>query len=118
MVRRYSAAPVYQTLHDAAAACRSKTMTFRNPGPGGQEANRAFYRLTVLPLAMRIAAELTAWLAPPFGGDLRLGIDLDQVDGLSSEREALWQRVNAATFLSDDEKREAVGYGKRIASSG
>ncbi|HWK15037.1 MAG TPA: phage portal protein [Rhizobiaceae bacterium] len=82
-----------------------------------QEANRAFYRLTVLPLAMRIAAELTAWLAPPFGGDLRLGIDLDQVDGLSSEREALWQRVNAATFLSDDEKREAVGYGKRVANS-
>ncbi len=29
-----------------------------------QEANRAFYRLTVLPLVARTAADLTAWLAP------------------------------------------------------
>lgn len=32
---------------------------------------------------------------------------------LSTEREALWSRVGAAGFLTDDEKREAVGYGPR-----
>ena len=37
----------------------------------------------------------------------------DRVDGLSVERDALWARVGAASFLSDDEKREAVGYGLR-----
>ena len=37
--------------------------------------------------------------------------DADQVEGLSSERDALWARVGAAEFLTDDEKRAAVGYG-------
>ena len=78
-----------------------------------QEANRAFYRMTVLPLVGRTAKELSAWLGPVFGEGLRLWYDADRVDGLSVERDALWTRVGAATFLSDDEKREAVGYGLR-----
>jgi HK97 family phage portal protein len=80
-----------------------------------QEANRAFYRLTVLPMAMRLAAEFSAWLGPRHGEGLRLSPDPDRVEGLAAEREALWARVGAADFLSDDEKREAVGYGPRIA---
>ncbi|MFJ5489523.1 phage portal protein, partial [Hansschlegelia beijingensis] len=31
----------------------------------------------------------------------------------AGEREALWRRVTAATFLDDDEKRVAVGYQPR-----
>ncbi|WP_422392445.1 phage portal protein [Nitratireductor thuwali] len=76
-----------------------------------QEANRAFYRLTVLPLVGRIAKELGGFLSHRFGEDLRLWFDLDQVEGLSAEREALWKRVGEADFLTDEEKREAVGYG-------
>ena len=76
-----------------------------------QEANRAFYRLTVLPLVARTAGELTAWLGPLYGDNLRLDFDTDAIEGLAAEREALWARVNAATFLTDDEKRQAVGYG-------
>jgi HK97 family phage portal protein len=79
------------------------------------EANRAFYRLTVLPLVGRVARELTARLAPAFGDGLRLWFDADRVEGLSAERDALWARVAAAPFLSDDEKREAVGYSPRGA---
>ena len=75
-----------------------------------QEANRAFYRLTILPLIARTAKELSAWLGPVFGEDLRIWFDADQIEGLSGERDALWARVGAASFLSDDEKREAVGY--------
>lgn len=75
-----------------------------------QEAHRAFYRLTVLPMIFRIAGSFSAWLGGAFGENLRLEPDLDRVAGLSSEREALWARVGAAAFLSDDEKREAVGY--------
>lgn len=78
-----------------------------------QEANRAFYRLTVLPLVARTAKELSAWLAPAYGEGLRLWYDADQIEGLSGEREALWSRLEAAGFLSDDEKREAVGYPPR-----
>jgi HK97 family phage portal protein len=75
-----------------------------------QEANRAFYRLTVLPLVNRTAARLCGWLAPIFGVGLRLEADLDRIAGLAGERDALWTRIGAASFLSDEEKREAVGY--------
>ena len=77
-----------------------------------QEANRAFYRMTVLPLVARTAKEFSAWLAPAFGEGLRLWYDADAVEGLAADRDSLWARVGAAAFLSDDEKREAVGYGR------
>jgi len=80
------------------------------------EANRAFYRLTVLPLIDRTARALSAWLGPVFGGDLRLVHDLDRIDGLSAERDALWQRLSDAAFLTEDEKREAVGYPPRTVA--
>jgi HK97 family phage portal protein len=80
------------------------------------EANRAFYRLSVLPLVSRVARELSARLAPSFGDGLRLWFDADRVEGLSAERDALWARLGAASFLSDDEKREAVGYSPRRAT--
>lgn len=106
------------------AACRDIALAFGVPPmvlgiPGDntysnyQEANRAFYRTTVLPLVTRTAAEMAAWLGPRFGPDLRLEPDADRIDGLAAEREALWARVGAADFLTDDEKREAVGYGAR-----
>ncbi len=75
------------------------------------EANRAFWRLTVLPLIFRTAEAMTGWLAGVYPG-VKLGFDLDQVAGLSAERGELWARVGAAGFLSDAEKREAVGYDK------
>lgn len=75
-----------------------------------REANRAFYRLTVLPLVARVANDLNAWLAPHYGKDLRLWYDADKIDGMASDRDALWARIGAADFLTDDEKREALGY--------
>ena len=81
------------------------------------EANRAFYRQTVVPLIARIAAALGAWLGGSFGGSLRLVPDLDEIPALSVEREALWKRVGEAAFLTDDEKRAAVGYEPLPASS-
>jgi HK97 family phage portal protein len=80
------------------------------------EANRAFYRQTVVPLVTRIASALGHWLGESFGGNLRLAPDLDEVPALSIEREALWKRVGEASFLTDDEKREATGYEPLPAS--
>jgi HK97 family phage portal protein len=76
------------------------------------EANRSFWRQSVLPLAARTAEALTNWLESHFGKDLRLAHDTDQVEALSAEREALWARVGAADYLTTDEKRVAVGYGR------
>lgn len=78
------------------------------------EANRAFYRQTVIPLVRRTADSLTAWLEPAFG-PATLEPDLDAVEVLAAERESLWRRVQAAEFLSVAEKREAVGYPAEMA---
>lgn len=74
------------------------------------EANRAFWRQTVVPLVKRVADDLSFWLAPAFGG-VTLAPDLDDVEALAEDRAALWARVGAAEFLTDAEKRELVGVG-------
>ena len=76
-----------------------------------QEANRVFWRQTVLPLAGRIGCALTHWLAPVFGEGLLLSADIDKIEALSAHRTALWERVSKAPFLSVNEKRLAAGYG-------
>jgi phage portal protein BeeE len=73
------------------------------------EANRVFWRQTVLPLVTRTLKALTGWLAPSFGGEVTLRPALDEIEALSGERSALWDRVTRADFLTVDEKRAAVG---------
>jgi HK97 family phage portal protein len=75
------------------------------------EANRVLWRQTVVPLACRLADGLAALLQPYADGELKLVPDLDQVEALAPDRDALWKRVNDAAFLTVDEKRAAVGYG-------
>lgn len=74
------------------------------------EANRAFWRSTVLPLVNRILCGLANWIEPTYQG-LRLEADTDRIDALASEREAVWARVENADFITTSEKREATGYG-------
>ena len=76
-----------------------------------QEANRVFWRQSVLPLAGRIACALTHWLSPVFGDGLMLAADTDRIEALSPDRAALWERVSKAPFLSVNERRLATGYG-------
>lgn len=75
-----------------------------------QEANRVFWRQTVLPLASRIGSSIGRWLSPRAGEELRIVVDTDRIDALASDRAALWERVAAAPFLTLNEKREATGY--------
>ncbi|MEM6593409.1 MAG: phage portal protein [Pseudomonadota bacterium] len=79
------------------------------------EANRAFYRLTVLPLAGKVLGALSHWLSELAGEDLRLSADLDQIPALSAERDAQWSRVAKAEFLSDGEKRVLLGLPREAA---
>jgi HK97 family phage portal protein len=74
-----------------------------------QEAHRAFYRQTVLPLAAKVTAALSHWLALHDGFEVELRPDLDQVPALAAERDAQWRRVSEAPFLTDTEKRVLLG---------
>jgi phage portal protein BeeE len=73
-----------------------------------KEANKALWRLTLLPLASKILDAMVEGLATWFP-DARLAIDLDRVPALAEDREALWSQVSGAAFLSDAEKRALLG---------
>ncbi len=78
-----------------------------------QEANRAFYRQTVLPLVSKVAGAIAAWIGEACGRRLALEADLDRVPALGPERDARWKRVTEADFLDDDEKRALLGLAPR-----
>jgi HK97 family phage portal protein len=79
-----------------------------------KEANSAFWRGTIVPLVERSARAITAWLAPKFPGAV-LRPDLDLVPALSAERDALWARLQAASFLTDAERRRMAGLGDDLS---
>ncbi|MGP1283657.1 MAG: phage portal protein [Parasphingopyxis sp.] len=73
-----------------------------------REANRALWRLGVLPLADKILGGLARALAS-WWPDAALAVDRDHVPALSEDREKLWAQVSAADFLSPEEKRAMLG---------
>jgi phage portal protein BeeE len=73
-----------------------------------REANRALWRLTLLPLAAKLFAAIGEGLAPWFP-EPALAIDLDRVPALAEDRERLWTQVSAADFLDAAEKRALLG---------
>jgi HK97 family phage portal protein len=81
------------------------------------EANRTFWRQTVIPLSCRLAKSLSRWLFVGDEANFELRPDLDNLDALAPDREALWARLDGAGFLSRDEKRAAAGYGPAGDSS-
>lgn len=75
-----------------------------------REANVALWRQTVIPLVQRAARALSGWLAPRFPGT-RLQPELEAVPALTVERDALWTRLDAASFLTPSERRQMAGVG-------
>jgi HK97 family phage portal protein len=73
-----------------------------------REANRALWRLTVLPLGEKILGGIAAALGAWWPG-VGLRLDVDQVTALAEDRERLWAQVTGADFLSDAEKRTMLG---------
>ena len=80
-----------------------------------KEANLAFWKQTILPLVKKTAAALTNWFAPVFP-QASIICQTTEIDALSAERDALWARVSRADFLSEDEKRAALGLSAREES--
>ena len=74
-----------------------------------REANRALWRLTLLPLAEKLFSALQEGLSPWFSGS-SIAVDLDRITALSEDRERLWKQVSDADFLTRSEKRELLGF--------
>jgi HK97 family phage portal protein len=73
-----------------------------------REANAAFWRQTVIPLVRKAAGALTGWMGGRFAG-CEVRADLDGVPALQAERDALWARLEAASFLTPEERRRMAG---------
>lgn len=74
------------------------------------EARLALYTDTVLPLLQLIIGGLNRWLTPLYGEGLYLWYDEEMIPALEPLRKAKSDRINAAGYLSVNEKREAMGY--------
>lgn len=97
---------------DAAIAWGVPPMLLGIPGDNTysnyQEANIAFHRDTVLPTATMVFEKISIFLFPSFG-QFYLTFNTDKIEALATERSALWERVEKATFMTTNEKRNAVG---------
>jgi phage portal protein BeeE len=54
-----------------------------------------------------LGSMLSDWLGP-----VRLTVDTDQISEIADDRATLWEAVSAANFLSDEEKRDMLGFSK------
>ncbi len=74
-----------------------------------QEARLAFWEETVLPLVDHTIDSLNNWLRFSFSSDLKLFYRVNDISALSIKYDKIWQRINDANFMSEQEKRVAVG---------
>lgn len=73
---------------------------------------RIFYTMTIFPLLDMLCDDLTWFLVPRFGDGIRVRYDRDAVPALQPSREEKWQQVQNAEWLTINEKREHLGWGK------
>jgi len=74
-----------------------------------KEAREAFWEETVTWFLNLLKDEFNHWLFPD-DTQLCLNYLLDDVPAFSDKRNAVWTRVETSTFLTVNEKREAVDY--------
>lgn len=82
-----------------------------------REANKALWRQTILPMLAKISGGIAQGLRGWMPG-LELSADADAVPELAEERSAHWERISAAPFLTNEEKRALLGFGQQLASGG
>jgi HK97 family phage portal protein len=78
-----------------------------------QEARAALYEETILPAMDYTRDEFNNWILPAFGDGIEADYDKDEIHALAPRRLAVWDKISNATFLTVNEKREAVGYEPR-----
>jgi HK97 family phage portal protein len=78
------------------------------------EARLALWEHTILPMLDDLADALNRWLVPQFkrSENLFVTYDKENIAALSLRTDALWSRLDAASFLSDAEKRKLAGIDK------
>lgn len=76
-----------------------------------QEARLALWEQTILPLLESVTDALNNWLVPMYADNLQLSLDTDAIPALAAKRDAYWERIAKADFLSAEEKRSLLEIG-------
>jgi HK97 family phage portal protein len=76
-----------------------------------KEARMALWEQTIMPLLTTVTDALNNWLAPMFDSSLTLSLDQDAIPIFAEKRDAYWERIASADFLSAEEKRKLLGVG-------
>lgn len=106
----------YLSAREIAQAFGVSSMLVGVPGDATfsnyREARYHLWEDTILPLLESIKTELNRWLIPSFDemGQLELTYDTDSISALTPRREAHWNKIANANFLTLNEKRQAIGY--------
>jgi HK97 family phage portal protein len=77
-----------------------------------KEAKKALYQNAVIPELIKIRDESNRWLVPQYGADLYLDFDFTAISELQEEVDKLVTQMAQAWWITPNEKREAMNYGK------
>ena len=77
-----------------------------------KEAKKALYQNAVIPELIKIKDELNRWLAPKYGDKLCIEFDFSVVPELQEETDKVVDQLTKAWWLTPNEKRAAMNYGK------
>jgi HK97 family phage portal protein len=74
------------------------------------EARIAFWEETIIPLSEKIMQALTRWININIDETLTLKINYDKISALQEKRQKMYQNLQSASFLTDEEKRKEMGW--------
>ena len=77
-----------------------------------KEAKKALYQNAVIPELLKIKDELNRWLAPKFADKLCIEFDFSVIPELQEETDKVVDQLTKAWWLTPNEKRAAMNYGK------
>ncbi len=79
------------------------------------EARIAMWEQTIIPMMVDVFSSLSVWLSNLYGEELVLDFNKEAISALTHKRETEWEKVIKADFLTEDEKREYLGFPPRTA---
>tara|TARA_R100001463_G_scaffold66499_3_gene120050 strand:+ start:5247 stop:7289 length:2043 start_codon:yes stop_codon:yes gene_type:complete len=77
-----------------------------------KEAKKALYQNAVIPELIKIKDELNRWLAPKYGDKLCIEFDFSVIPELQEETDKVVDQLSKAWWITPNEKRAAMNYGK------
>jgi HK97 family phage portal protein len=74
------------------------------------EARIALWEQTIIPMMTDVFSSLSGWVSRLYEESLILEFNKEAISALAYKREKEWDKISKATFLTDQEKREILGF--------